>query len=289
MNIINCPNCQYNDNKNIWCTNNNETIVDITNLNIKDNQYNVIICSKCKIYYKNMIHTHSDLTNKYKDYNSKRDIILENCLSSTKNRMQQYKINYEFINKNIELKDKKILDFGCGDGLFTVLFDNCHKYGYDIDIGVKDSLHNKNIKYVSDIDLFSNNYDIIIFRGTIQYITDLNIIKKLLKNNLNKNGYIIFLATPNINSPCAQIFKNNWIMFSHEFLHYWSRETLDDMVNECSEFHEIDIDYPYLKTPYCDEQQDLLKFLNNYKNSNQLKEKFSFWGNMINIIFQKII
>ena len=47
----------------------------------------------------------------------------------------------------------------------------------------------------------------------------------------------------------------------------------------------IDIDFPYLDTPYADEKNDMIKFKELISKNKQ--QKFPFWGSMMQIIFQK--
>lgn len=111
-------------------------------------------------------------------------------------------IRFNYIKSKIILKNMHILDIGCGSGLLTEKLSFHCKEIIAIDKS-KDLINiaqNKNtqcnlkIKYLNDnINTLSlnNKFDLIICMELLEHIQNKNILIKIMKNHLKKNGVII--------------------------------------------------------------------------------------------------
>jgi len=178
----------------------------------------------------------------------------------------------------------KILDVGCGLGLFLDKLDNnkWEKYGVEISQEATAVCTKKGIQ-VGGYDYPDNFFDVIVFRGSIQHIdTPLYIIKKCY-SLLKEDGIIVFLATPNTNSICYKLFedlpmidpKYNFVLFSDKML----RQILENFGFEILEFY-----YPYIGTPYAKPIKDFFYFTLRLFG---FKKKFAFYGNVMECYAKK--
>lgn len=96
-----------------------------------------------------------------------------------------------FINEN---KNKKILDFACGD--WNNIIPIIRQKGFNNIYGFDKYVNKKNIDYIlSEEELLSKKFDIIYSNNFIEHLIDpLNDIKYLL-NLLEKNGCLIFITS----------------------------------------------------------------------------------------------
>src|SRR3989344_115132 len=117
-----------------------------------------------------------------------------------------FDIRVKIIRKLIrEYKSKKVLDIGCGTGIFLDNFHNEFASGTGIDssidmINFANRNHKrKNIKYLlardAPLSFDNNSFDLILSMGTLEYVKDQkNHIEESIRV-LKKNG-ILFLTTP---------------------------------------------------------------------------------------------
>lgn len=182
----------------------------------------------------------------------------------------------------------RILDVGCGLGLFLEKFSpqKWQRYGVEISelaalearqrgITVKD--------FGSAYDYPAEYFDVIVFRGTLQLLpTPFSIIKDCV-TLLAPGGLMVFLATPNSNSPYYQRFKTLPFLTPHaNFLipsDIMMRNALQNFGLEV-----LSIRYPYLHTPYAKPLRDHLFFLLSFFG---LRRKFAFWRSMMEIYSRK--
>ena len=251
---------------------------NIVKFSIKNYAINLLQCSKCDLIYNDKIVKNDIFYKQFQNYHNDRNTnIIE--LSTHSNRKKQYLLDYSFIQNNIRIKNKKILDFGCGTGEFLDLFDSDNKYGIEIDLTYNDILKRKNIKKINSIN---ERFDVIIFRGTFQYIRNLNEIIISIKKYLNDGGYLIFLQIPNKESPLFHLLKDNWSLCNKkEFLHYWS---IDSLKKIFMNYEKISYEYPYKETPYYN-KNDINKLFESYVSNKKIP--FAFYDNMFNLILKK--
>ncbi|MBI2654860.1 methyltransferase domain-containing protein [Candidatus Woesearchaeota archaeon] len=117
-----------------------------------------------------------------------------------------FEIRVKIIRKLIrEYKPKKVLDIGCGTGIFLDNFHNEFASGTGIDssidmVNFANRNHKReNIKYVlakdTPLHFDNNSFDLVFSMGTLEYVKDQkNHIDEALRV-LRKNG-ILFLTTP---------------------------------------------------------------------------------------------
>ena len=97
---------------------------------------------------------------------------------------------------------KKVLDFGCGEGVFlptlAINYKKVHAVDLDIKIAkiVKDHYKLENVKIFSD-DIFKTNlkdnyYDIIFSTSVLEHFEDVEHVIKILRNKMKENGLLIF-------------------------------------------------------------------------------------------------
>ena len=73
---------------------------------------------------------------------------------------------------------------------------------------------------------------------------------------LKKNGYIIFLATPNTNSLLFRIKQNLPALNPKQNYYIPGYKDLSNILKNYN-FNKITIEFPYLRTPYCKVFHDL--------------------------------
>lgn len=127
---------------------------------------------------------------------------------------------YKFASKFI--KNKTILDFGCGGGYGTEYlsrFTNKKVFGFDKDkqtirIAKKFFNENKKINFCDKIP--KKKFDIIVSFQVIEHIKDRSKYYKNLKKILKPNGYILF-STPNKNITSYNLKKPAMVFHEIEF------------------------------------------------------------------------
>ena len=101
---------------------------------------------------------------------------------------------------------------------------------------------------------------------------------------LKTNGYMVFLATPNINSIYYRLFrslpaldpKRNFLLPS---------DIMVKQILENFKLKVLKVEYPYWSSPYAKPLSDHVKF---FLRILGFKQNFAFWGNMMEYYAQKI-
>ena len=178
----------------------------------------------------------------------------------------------------------KILDIGCSTGEFlNAMKWGGEKHGVEISDFAKEKAITNGICFEYGVDKKSF-FDIVIFRGTIQYLKNPFEYLEKVFDCLKSGGYVIFLATPNSNSIYYKLFKT--LPFLEEALNYYIPSDISLSMNlKNLQYEIIDISYPYIKTPYCQFLSDHLQFL--MKLTFNKNVKFPFWRSMIQVVAQK--
>lgn len=245
--------------------------------------FKAVRCTKCDFIYIENILNHKALNNYYDNY---IDFRLKNKIKLAQ-RKKMYEIDLEYL--NLYKKSGRLLDIGCSHGGFLkVLQKKYNSFGIDIDSeAIKIAKKNKNLKKklfnfnLSEVKNKLGKFDIVILRGVIEHVENPKEYFKQIYKILNKNGIIFISATPNVNSPCAIVFKDRWNQFDPiQHINLFSSLTLAKLAKKFN-LKLIGEHYPYLNTPYENFKIDIENFLNNKGVSPP------FWGSMMTLVFKK--
>ena len=134
--------------------------------------------------------------------------------------------------KQVSWKGKKVLDVGCGTGLFAY---NAAKKGAivlgidfsneAIEIANSQYIH-KNLKFQSmDVNEIKEKFDVIVSNGTLEHMDDPLKSLKLFKKHLTNNGCII-TTSPNWSNPRGYMLMPLLLLFNAPItladLHYFT-------------------------------------------------------------------
>lgn len=182
----------------------------------------------------------------------------------------------------------RILDVGCGLGSFLKVFNakKWDKFGVDVsDVAISEArkcdikLNDFNTAY----DYPEAYFDVIVFRGSLQLIpTPFYVIQTCIRL-LKPGGHLIFLSTPNSNSPYYRRFGT--LPFIIPDGHFLIPSDIM-MTNALSSFglKVIDIQYPYFGGPYASFLSDHIKYIFSFLG---VKQKFPFWKSTMEVYAQK--
>jgi len=256
--------------------------------------YRAVKCERCGFVWINPSLNQQGLNKYYQDYIGMRfkDKV------KTKQRKIQYQIDKNFIESFIS--SGKVLDVGCSGGFFlNVLSKKFKKYGVEID--------KEAVKYARKTYSFGKNiicqdfletshskefFDLVIMRGVIEHLSDSVLAIKKVSQLLKPDGYYFIAATPNVDSFCANLYREKWNQF-HPIRHifYFSPKTLSKI---CSKYglKLVATYFPYLETPYAkveDDHREVLQVVQLKKTGrfDEKKRSPAFWGNMMNLVFKK--
>jgi 2-polyprenyl-3-methyl-5-hydroxy-6-metoxy-1,4-benzoquinol methylase len=196
-------------------------------------------------------------------------------------RVQSYNQEYNRLKKYLPSKGR-LLDIGCGLGSFSELFgDEWEKYGIELSDSAKKIATQKGINF--DIKACEEgSFDLIIFRGSLHYMEPFEIIS--YSNKMLKTGGIIaFLAAPNTASIYYKLFKD-LPMLEKDIKHFLISDKELRIMLEKMNMEMLEINKPYLKTPYARPIRDLIFFIINLFGA---RFKFPFYGNMFELFARK--
>ena len=200
-----------------------------------------------------------------------------------KKRLECFNQEIEFIHKYIQ--SGTICDVGCSTGEFLsyIQWDG-EKHGMEVNEEAITESKKRGISFEKNILNQNNFFDVVIFRGTIQHVPHPFFYIEQSYNSLKPGGLLIFLATPNMNSFYYKLFNTLPMLDDLRNFYIPSDKTLSNAVVNFG-FNVVEVNYPYLRSPYSNIVKDHLKFLKKF--FFRTNDKFAFWGNSMNVIARK--
>lgn len=202
------------------------------NKNIK-----VLKCQNCNlIFLSSFEHIQNDF---YKNSGMhKGNIELQNWIKST---LEDDLRRFDQLKDNIN--DKKILDFGCGNGGFLLKARESARsvFGLELDQGLNNYFKDQNLKVYSNLEQIEDKFDVITMFHVLEHIPKPIELLTSLKRLLNKGGKII-VEVPNANDALISIYDSK----AFQDFTYWSchlflfnEDHLRDIINSAG-FKKID-------------------------------------------------
>ena len=260
----------------------------------KDEYFKALKCTDCGLVTLDPSLDQDGLNQYYNDYIGNRF----KQKQKFDDRKIQYRIDKIFIENYIN--KGKVLDVGCNGGFFlNTLSENFEKFGIEIDPKAVDYANKEfNVNVIEGEigkdDFEVNSFDLIIFRGVIEHLIDPKLALDRSYQLLKPGGLIYFCATPNLDSFCAEIYREKWNLFHPiEHINIFSVRTLHRLMG-VKRFLLVEERYDYLNTPYENQNNDYKKLTDdiNLKNSGrwyEVEKSPPFWGNMMSVIYKKRI
>jgi 2-polyprenyl-3-methyl-5-hydroxy-6-metoxy-1,4-benzoquinol methylase len=236
-----CPNCHSKEHSG----------------RLKEGEHIIVRCDNCSLLFLLNIPDEKEIYEDYykieftkEDYNAESKYpYLADIFEINRQRIQ--KLNQ--LQKALKSTGKKILDIGCGSGLFlkTAKDEGYETYGIDISANAlkfaKEEFGlNAEAKSTEDIINEEKKFDIITLWHVLEHF--LNPVKELIsiKDLLSPGGYI-FIEVPNFNSAEFRLSGYKWKGGNHPKYHrtFFSNKTLEEtlMRSGFGNFQRIQISY----------------------------------------------
>lgn len=178
-----------------------------------DASLDVLCCKNCSLVSLSSF-DHIDENFYENDMMHGGEVNVKNWLEQTKDDDSR---RFRFLKK--ELKNKKVLDFGCGNGGFLKRSKKLAKKvaGIDLQTSMADFYKKNNLEVFQDIGQIEDKFDLITMFHVLEHIKDPIELLKRLGESLTPEGQII-IEVPSSDDALLSIYKNP--AFSH--FTYWS-------------------------------------------------------------------
>lgn len=260
----------------------------------------IVKCNNCGIIYaKNRLNS-SGLDKYWEDYETRVHVADKKL---TEERQVMYKIDFDFVKPYLDNLAKhmsaiNVLDIGCGNGEFLNYFEDygCKTEGVEFGKKAAELAEQHHIIHYGEFDKMDfgdKEYDLVIFRGVLQYIPYPKEYLKKAKSILSEGGYIFITAQPNLDSLAARLFGKNFRLSvtGTDFIGYNEKVLTEYMKSE--NLDKVGERYFYPETPYANEEEDLMLMAKALKNKQENKiidfKSPAFWGNMMTLVYKKQI
>ena len=260
-------------------------------------KYKILECKKCTLKFPNVDFVsnkkYSDIVyDKYSHLNHRRNIIRT---SNYRLKMMQERYNYCIKNNFKNPKSIKVIDYGCGNGLFIDFLKKkgVSGVGIEVDEASTQKLINKKIKFFKNLESVApKSYDLCVMFDVLEHLTDP--IKDLIKirDKLKKSGKII-IYTPNIHSLAFELMgsnQNQVYPFQHTL--FFTKKSLDFLAKKTkfkiktNKTFGLDLmDYFFMKEHF--DKKKYFESLKDFINKTQSLVDMSGYGNHFRIVFQK--
>lgn len=214
-------------------------------------------------------------------------------------RLKMYEIEYKLISRIVP--GGKILDVGCGSGKFISNFPSQRYKRFGVEYGSQAlekarQLIGREFIFeggLLDAPLTEENFDLIIFRGALEHLSNPRQILDKACILTKKGGCIFLTSMPNLECVCAELYKTKWTQhrdFEHiihfgkfHFRTYFKEKGFQEIMDK--EF--------YWDTPYARPYEDILEVAEAIKlrqlGSTPIKRVSpAFWGNILSMVFKKV-
>ena len=256
----------------------------------------VVKCPSCGIVYAKRRLNENGLSKYWSDYLSRVHV---HDPETVEKRNQMYQIDYAFSSQFV--RSGKVLDVGCGNGSFMKVYE---QHGYDV-TGVEygeeaadtaKKRHRVRYGVFDEMDFGEEKFDLIIFRGVLQYVPHpkkyiRKAIKLLRRSGLCGGGKLFITAQPNMNALAFRLFGKYFTqpVTGSDFIGF-TESALTTYLDQIG-LKKIGERYFYIETPYADENEDLLKMARALQYKKEGKEidfsAPSYWGNMMTLMYSQ--
>lgn len=208
----------------------------------------------------------------------------EHRKSNDQKRLISFAQEKAFLLRHLDLNGR-VCDVGCSTGEFLSAIDWAGpRHGVEINSEAIELARQSGIDFSQSILTEGAFFDVVVFRGTIQHLPDPFLYIQKAYESLKPGGHIVFLATPNANSLVYKVFNTLPALNPKYNFYIPSDVNLPDVLRNY-DFEVVEIERPYLKSPYARPLMDHLNFIRCLITGS--KPNFAFWGNMMNIIARK--
>ncbi len=220
---------------------------------------------------------------------------LQNDPADALARNKMYEVEINFLEKYARCG--KILDVGCGGGFLLNKFGSLwEKYGIEFDHSAVE-----NARRVFNLDVKEGEaneavfpdvfFDVIVLRGVIEHMAEPKKMLKHLVRFLKSGGLLYITSTPNVESLCAELYREKWNLFTADHQIHFPKRTIIELGKELG-MSLLDSAYFYLETPYSSEIEDYRKIIGDSNliavgKKDEASSSPAFYGNMFSLIFKK--
>lgn len=179
-----------------------------------------------------------------------------------------------------------VCDVGCSTGEFLKHISwQGPKYGMEVNDLAKNISKKTGISFSKNILNSRDFFDVVIFRGTIQHVDEpFKYIEASFKS-LKPGGFIVFLATPNIESKYYRLFGSLPALETNRCFFLPGSKHLLDLCQRTG-FEFLNLEYPYYNTGYDRPFRDAVYFLARLLSFSETWAA-PFPGNMMNILLRR--
>ena len=257
----------------------------------------VVRCRRCGVVYARRRLNEKGLAGYWDDYLSRVHL---HDPEETAKRQAMYQLDYAFSHHYVPKGD--VLDVGCGNGSFMDVYAAHGYQTFGVEYGREAAAaagkkHRVRQGRFDEMDFGDQTFDLIIFRGVLQYIPQprdylkkaLRLLKPPSQGESFWGGHLFVTAQPNVEAAAFRLFGKRWGLSVNgaDFVGFHEKALTAYLAGEG--LNKVGEHYFYLETPYADEEEDLLKMAQAVRCKRAGKSVDfpapAYWGSMMTLMY----